>query len=421
MPALATPVDSPATGIPNSRSRTVPAPFGVRAEVHPNALVRWTFYLSIFTIPFSYLYVPGTGGHVGVVRIVQALMLFAIFSQPRVCLRLVPTALFWFLGYITVRIIWGLWLAPDMARLWWPSSREFIEYLPWFWVMFNVLQYRETRRGGLWALGLGFSVCAACHIAGIGVTEVNNGFGNRTTVFGMNANELGGSYAAAMIALLGLWMHVPRTLMQRLLPLPLMAFMGVAMAETGSRTAIVVFLMGTFILFFMGKSYESRLKRVASLILCVAVLASILWQIPTVMERFAELNIHDIGQHNPRARMAPVLWDMFLQSPVFGLGPDNYDFKLTREAMPYLIDQGQLIESHNLALLLLVETGIIGFLLYTMGFRMPLVTAWKARLKSGPLPLALLLPFAIIALTISNPIHDMTLWVAMAYGLVGAV
>src|SRR5262249_40428154 len=65
----------------------------------PNAFVRWAFLLSIFSIPFTCVYLPGTGDRVGVLRLVQLLLLSAVLSQPRVCLRFVPVALLWFVVY----------------------------------------------------------------------------------------------------------------------------------------------------------------------------------------------------------------------------------------------------------------------------------------------------------------------------------
>jgi O-antigen ligase len=287
--------------------------------------------------------------------------------------------------------------------------------------MFNVLQFPDARRGGLWALGLGCSLCALCHLAGIGVTAVDNGLENRSSVFGMNANEAGAAYATAMVALLGLWLVPPRTLSQRLLPFPLIILIGVAMAKTGSRTAILVLAIGVFVLLFEGKAFGSKWRRVACLLLLAAVVAVILWQIPTVMARFGEINTQNIGEHNPRARMVPVLWGMFLRSPLYGLGPDGYHWELTRQAMPYLFDEGILIDSHNLLLLLLVETGIIGLLLFSMGVKEALVSAWKARLSfCGPLPMALLLPMVICGATISQPGYSSAFWLAMAYALAEA-
>jgi O-antigen ligase len=386
----------------------------------PNTLVRWAFYLSVFSIPFSHLYLPGTGGRVGFLRLVQIIIVGGVLSQPRVCLRLIPTALFWFLAYCAVRIIWGLWLTPEKAEVWWPNSRESLEFLPWLWVMFNVLQFPDARRGGLWALGLGCSLCALFHIAGVGVAEVANDPTGRSSVFGLNANELGVTYATAVIALLGLWMLQSGALIQRLIPFPLIATIGLAMAKTGSRSAVLILAMGVLVLLFLGKSGGSRTRRFASLLMIGALLAVILWEVPTVMERFKEINPQNIGQDNPRARMAPVLWEMFLRSPIYGLGPDDYEFELTRRAMPYLIQMQKLIAAHNLALLLLVETGIIGLLLFSFGLKAALLAAWKARFRPcGSLPLALLLPLIIGGITVCNPSHYLVFWVAVAYALAG--
>src|SRR5262245_34652002 len=64
-------------------------------QLRPNTLVRWVFFVSVFCIPFTRLYLPGTGNTVGVTRLVQALIVAGVLSQPRVCLRLMPVALFW--------------------------------------------------------------------------------------------------------------------------------------------------------------------------------------------------------------------------------------------------------------------------------------------------------------------------------------
>ncbi len=119
--------------------------------------------------------------------------------------------------------------------------------------------------------------------------------------------------------------------------------------------------------------------------------------------------------------MAPVLWEMFLRSPVYGLGPDQDRYELTRRAMPYLIRDQRTIVAHNLALSLLVETGMLGFLIFSTGLCKALAAAWRARLGAwGSLPLALFLPFFISGLVWSNPTLDRVFWFAVAYALAGA-
>src|SRR5688572_27382415 len=115
-----------------------------------NAIVRWAFYVSVFCIPFTKLYLPGTGDRIGVTRLIQALILGAVLSQPRVCLQLMPVALLWFLAYCGVRLLSGLWLTPELSSFWWPSTLEWLQFsLPWVAVMFNMLQFPKLARGGL--------------------------------------------------------------------------------------------------------------------------------------------------------------------------------------------------------------------------------------------------------------------------------
>ena len=391
--------------------------------IGPNALVRWAFYLSIVSIPFARLYVPGTGERVGVIRIAQMVLLCAVVSQPRICLRLVPVALLWFVAYCAVRILSGLWLSPELSASWWPTTFDWLQFwIPWVWIMFNLLQFPKTRRGGLWALVCGCSLCALLHLLGIGVSAVDNSVDEiRTTVFGENANVVGATYAVAVIILIGLGMLKEVKLSRRLVLLPLITLLGIGMAKTGSRTAVLMVAMGIVVLLFQAESFSSRAKRYTGLILIGAVLAGVISQVPTVMERFEDLDPQNIGRHNPRARMAPVLWKMFLRSPIYGSGPDQYTFELTRRAMPYLVEDQRTIASHNLMLLLLVETGIIGFLIFSAGLWKALVAAWRARLNAcGFLPLALLLPFFVSGLLLSNPTTDYVFWFTVAYALAGA-
>jgi O-antigen ligase len=193
------------------------------------------------------------------------------------------------------------------------------------------------------------------------------------------------------------------------------------MAKTGSRTAVLILATGVLVLLFQSGSFGLRTKRFASLLPIGAVLTAIIWQIPTVMERFEKANLSNTYQQEGRVRMAPVLWEMFLRSPIYGSGPDRYQCELTRRAMPYLIKQQRTIAAHNLVLLLLVETGVIGFLLFSFGVGTALAAAWRARLSPcGSLPLALLLSLTVGGITVCDPSHHLVFWFALAYALAGA-
>jgi hypothetical protein len=287
--------------------------------------------------------------------------------------------------------------------------------------MFNLLQFPNLARKGVWALVWGCALCSLLHILGIGVTTVDNSIEQvRTTVFGENANVVGANYAMALILLIGLGMFKDLKLSRRMLLLPLIALIGIGMAKTGSRTAALLVAMGTVVLLFQADAFASRAKRYWSLIAVSAVLIGAVWQIPTVMERFQDLDTHNVGQNNPRARMAPVLWEIFLRSPIYGSGPDQYQYEMTRRALPYFFREQKTISAHNLVLLLLVETGVIGCYIFFAGFWKVLAAAWRARVNSaGFLPLALILPFFVAGIVLGNPTSHHVFWFAVAYALAG--
>src|ERR1043166_5693055 len=342
----------------------------VEVAARPNVLVRLAFYASVFAIPFTELYLPGTGERIGVVRLVQGLILLAAISQPRVCVRFVPVALLWFGAYCGLRIAWGLWLTPELVRDWWPTTLQWLEFfLPWSWVMFNVLQSPNLSKRGLWVLVGGCALCALLHVAGIGTSEVGKGDEGRSSVFGQNANVIGTTYAVALIVLAAIGMLRQTNLKQRLLVIPLAGLIAIGLAKTGSRTGMMIVLTGMLMLLFQSRTSLPRFERYTSLALIAAVLAMVLYQMPVVIERLETLTSAELRPEEARARMFPVLWEIFLRSPIY---------------------------AHNLLLLVLVETGVIGLIPVALAFKTALGAAWRARTKSlGWLPLALIVPLTL--------------------------
>jgi hypothetical protein len=386
--------------------------------LRPNLLVRIAFYFSLAAIPFLRLYVPGTGERIGIQRVAQLLMLAAMFSRPRVCLRFVPFALLWFFAYCVLRIISGLWQAPEYFNLWWPSSLDLLQFhLLLAWLIFNVLHYPKFGYGGLWALVIGASLCAFLHIAGIGVVEVDQGIGGRSAIFDQNANEIGEIYGFSLVALVALGLFRSTKQKPRFLIFPLAAAVAIGLAKTGSRTGTLFAVLGILILLPQTRAFVPRVKRYVVILLVAAVFAGVMSQIPTVLKRF-QVASSGPATDESRVRMIPVLWEIFLRSPITGTGPDRYQYELTRRAMPYLTEKQQTISCHHLALLLLVETGVIGFTVFFIGLGKTIISAWRGR--NGPcglLPMAWLLPMTLGGLTISSNIYAPVFWVAIAYSL----
>ena len=257
-------------------------------------------------------------------------------------------------------------------------------------------------------------------MAGIGVEAVDNGIEGRSSIFGLNANETGQIYGLAFIAVvaLGLFRHTKPGL--RLIVFPMAGLLAVTLAKTGSRGGLLIAAVGVLILLPQTRAFVGRTKRYLALLLLAVVFAGVMSQIPTVLKRFAPVASSNATREEPRGRMAVVLWEVFLRSPIYGSGPDRYQYELTRRALPYLAEKQQTVPSHNLALLLLVETGIIGFALFALGLAKALVSAWRARSgQIGLLPLAWLLTLTLSALTISSQIFEPGFWLVLTYALAG--
>lgn len=403
------------------RAAAPPGPVEIPADVAaPNKFVRTVFCLSAFAVPFASVYVPGTGDRVGVVRILQGLVLICMIAQPAVCLRFWPAALSWFLGYCGVRIAWGFWMTPNLSSEWWPSTFDLLQFsLPWLLFLFNLLRFEGMARKGLWCFALGTSLCAAFHLAGIGVYELDLGLEGRTSVFRENANVVGTTYALGIIAIAGLLLTGQGKWWHRLFLLSLIPLNGLGLAMTGSRTAAFIAVFGILVLLLQRRSVLFTLRGVLVLLAITIILGAAVYTVPTVLKRFDLVRSGDPRQE-PRARMFPVLWEIYQRNPLLGSGPGDYSQELTQRAMPYLAKKHRTISSHNLMLLLLVETGLVGLLVFARGFGLALTSAWRAqRTEAGRLPLALLVPLAIAGIMSSDPHYQPAFWFAMAYGLAG--
>jgi O-antigen ligase len=180
-------------------------------------------------------------------------------------------------------------------------------------------------------------------------------------------------------------------------------------------------MMGVFVMLFEPQAVSSKARRLISLLLIATVFTVVVWEVPTIRRRFEKVNSSNIRQQEGRVRMMPILWEIFTRSPIYGSGPDQYQVELTRKAMPYLIREHRTISSHNLLLLLLAETGIIGLLVFGIGVWKAFIAAWRARNSpEGLLPLALVCPYIISAILFANPLGTEVFWFVLAYGMAGA-
>jgi hypothetical protein len=391
---------------------------GSWAVEQPNALVRFAFYFALFAIPFGRIYLPGTGERLGVTRIAQIFILFAALSQPRICIRKVPVALVFFILYCLLRIGMGYGLTPNLSSFWWHTTFDLMQTLFVFWFLFNVLQQKGMGSRGLWFFVAGAAACAALHLLDIGTIHLPPSAETRISIFGENANVAATTYSVALVAAMGMLIHLRTQNSTTWMLLPVIAIIGAGVALTGSRTGALIAIVGLLILILPLKPVGLRPKPIILFLVIASIFAAVLHRFPVIAQRAGQ-SMASHGDDEPRKKMVPALVRIYLKSPLYGHGPDHYREELTWRTMPDRILSGKkTISAHNLLLLTLVETGLIGFLLVATGIGLGVKSAWRARW--GPLfliPLALIVPLVVVGIVSGAPHYAPAFWVAMAYAL----
>src|SRR5712691_10440033 len=79
----------------------------VRARTSPK-IVCWAFLLYVFTIPFESIDLESLRGGSTVSRIAGLLFFSTCLLYPKLCFRRPPQALWWFVGYVSVYGLSGL-------------------------------------------------------------------------------------------------------------------------------------------------------------------------------------------------------------------------------------------------------------------------------------------------------------------------
>jgi O-antigen ligase len=355
--------------------------------------LQWCFFLFMFTLPFENI--PLTFIPEGTSPAKYVGLLFFCFGllYPKVSFRYFPSVLWWFIIYVSIYLISGVFIESIYYSAYKSRFITLIQLLAFFLMSYNILRQGDSSKNILMAYIISSIIASlglVFELPGF-ITKTDEIVGERATVAGFNANEFGTVVALAALSLVGILLDkTPKSLIYKLVLMSLSLPLMTALIYTGSRTACLVLLLGAVLLTLPYRS--SKRKTAAVMWVSLAVLSAIYITVndPTMSSRWQRA--YEKGDTAGRDKIFLASLEMFTERPLIGWGPVQLWYELGSRVGRKSRD------AHNLFLHLLLEVGIIGTIPFCVGLFQCFRAAWKARTGSlGLLPFAL-----VIAVLASN-------------------
>jgi O-antigen ligase len=378
----------------------------------PGPLVRTTLYLFVFSIPFE---LPIRDLPLDVPRMTAAVFLAATLLEAGVCYRRVPWVLALFGAYLWIYLAAFLFnggqYPAEVLRLFVQLAQAVLL----FWAASHLLRIPRVLQATLITFAAACALRAAVQVFRVPLLATV-AESQRATAFAQNANQSAMVLAAGMLVLIGLqYGRTTPWLRPRLLAWPLLALLGMALFETGSRGGMAALVMGLVVFTTATPGARHKLR---ALVVLVAALGSL--YVAAAHSDFMQqrMQLAEAGNLAGRERIYPALVGMWLEKPAIGWGPVANKYELgERLAEPVRRRRG----AHNHVLDVLTSTGLVGATVYLSGVALCFLAAWHGRRSvHGALSLALLATLLVTNLSGDWPVAPVW-WLALAYGVASGV
>ena len=376
----------------------------------PSRLVRWALYGFVFSLAFD---APGKFT-LEITTLTGALFLLATLYQPHLCYGRWPGALVWFLAYLyvyAVAFVVGGGLRPGSALV---TVVLMVEAILIFWAGCNLMRHEGVARAVVVTLVVACLILATMTLLGIG-NEATPDELHRVSVLGQNPNRTARVLGAGLLGVVALSYSLsPSVLRPRLLAWPCAGLMLLAMLIGGSRGALLALAAGFWTFTIAGKNIRVKLRNALVALLALGFCIAATLQSPLMMRRFSMAEEGNLAQ---REKIFPTLWEMFLEKPLIGWGPNNkFELSERLHLSPQVYASR---DTHNLVLEVLTGTGVAGAIPFFLGFGLCFWAAWRVRNGTrGILPFAL--TTAVLVGNMSgNFIAFKLTWLVLAYAVSG--
>jgi O-antigen ligase len=359
----------------------------IRARTSPQ-IVRWAFLLFVFTFPFEPIDLSAIRGVASLARLAGLLFFSTCLFYSRSCFRRPVSALRWFIGYVVIYGLRGLFIPEMFVGQFMTGLQTFIQLLVLCWISSTLLQEEKFTRQTVHTLAIATLLVATGMLLGLPGFSIH-WIGERLTATGFNPNGLAVMLALGVQALIGLgidqtrrniWMRVTYMAMA-LLPLT-------AMVYTGSRGGMTAFAIGVAL--YALPYRESKRKMIAILGVAIAVVGIIYAVVGNDSSLLRWKRTYETGNMAGRETIFAAAVDMIIEKPLLGWGPIACQYELgPRVGQSYR-------DVHNLYLHLLIEGGLFGAMPFLIGLSLCVRAAWTARVcRLGLLPLVWLVTMLV--------------------------
>jgi O-antigen ligase len=375
------------------------------------------FVVFVATIPFEAANVGFDSGYFSVAKL-SGLAFFAgyfFYFNPVLGKRnfpAVPAAMYWFLGYIGVYAIHGLFIGADLLPGYLSLLATILQLLIVFWVCAGLLKNEAMARAVLLTfVGASFLLAIAMllHLPGFS-TALETKAGERITSLAYNPNVLATVMALAAITLVGLRVEtLVRHRWSKVLPAVLMLPLLGAVVRSGSRAGMLACALG-FAVFLLPRRRHGQPRKATTVLFVLLVTGCLAYLVVTSSMALVRLQDAYEGNLSGRDKITAAAVEMVYEKPLLGWQPVALWQELGRRVGRFAGTR----DAHNLFLHLLLEVGIVGTAPFLVGLGLCLRCAWKSRAGPlGVLPLALFL--AMMSANLSHTLHTRKpLWLVLA-------
>ena len=293
------------------------------------ALLRWTLILFVLAIPFEAIDI-GFGGFLSPARLAALPFFIVALFFPKLCFRLPSAAVWWFLAYLGVVAVAGLYTPPSLLRAASVTFLSKVQLVIFFWVASNLFRDKQLATQVL----QGYAVATIALT--IGVLAGAPGFAEakrtkeiateqRLSALDYNPNALATMVSVGAVIVLGAFFRTTK-LRNRL-------FLGAAavppvllIVRTGSRSGALAFLAGLAVFLIPAGGTGRRVG--ASALAAVLLLGAVYLVITDPLMEARLSAAYEEG--DSRDRIYTVALQMISERPLVGWGPSYGFYELGR-------------------------------------------------------------------------------------------